>query len=142
MSKSKKQFALGFVVSAICVIHFSCVALLVGMTSSTAAQTAPATVSCKTTSAPALDFGVPGAQAPNVDKAAIIEIQCSSATPYKISLDAQTAAGATVVVRKLSNRDASENYLLYFDGEPANTTNNTVVPSGNDPDTVWVTVTY
>jgi spore coat protein U-like protein len=133
---------LGFVVSAICVIHFACVTLLVGMTSSAAAQIAPATVACRTTSAPALDFGVPSAQVPNVDKAAIIEIQCSSATPYKISLDAQMAAGATVVVRKLSDRDASANYLLYFDGQPANTANNTVVPPGNDPDTVRMTVTY
>jgi spore coat protein U-like protein len=142
VSNSKKQFEPGFVVSAICVIHVVCVALLVGMTSSTAAQIAPAAVACTTTSAPALDFGVPSAQAPNVSKAAIIEIQCSSATPYKISLDAQTAAGASVVLRQLSDRDASANYLLYFDGEPANTANNTVVPSGNRPDTVRVTVTY
>lgn len=98
MSKSKEQFEPGFVVSAICVIHVVCIALLAGMTSSTAAQIAPAAV-------------------------------------------AQTAAGATVVVRKLSGRDASANYLLYFDGQPANTANNTVVPRGN-PDTVRVTVTY
>jgi hypothetical protein len=87
VSKSKEQFELGFVVSAICVIHVVCISLLAGMTSSTAAQIAD-------------------------------------------------------VVRKLSDRDASANYLLYFGGEPANTASNTVVPSGNDPDTVRVTVTY
>jgi spore coat protein U-like protein len=156
VSNSKEQFKPGFVVSAIRAIHVVCVALLVGMTSSTAAQIAP--VSCRTTSAPALDFGVQGAQAPNVNRAAILEIHCSSATPHNISLDAETAAGAIVVVRKLSERDATANYLLYRDGERANTTDNTVgaktspaihgrlttetAPSGNDPDTVRVTVTY
>jgi spore coat protein U-like protein len=168
VSKSKEQFELGFVVSAICVIHVVCVALLVGMTSSTAAPIAPAVVSCRTTSAPVLDFGVQNAQTPHVNKAAIIEIQCSGATPYNIGLDAETAAGATVVVRKLSPRDASANYLLYLDGERANTANNTIgteisaetldgvaqthaiyarlttetAASGNDSDTVRVTVTY
>ena len=130
MSKSKGQFALGIVVSAI--LHLVCVALLISTTPSTAAQIAPATVSCRTTSAPALEFGVPSGQAPNIDQAAIIEIQCSSATPHKISLDAQMAAGPTVVVRKLRDRDNSANYLLYRDGESANTANNTV----------RVTVTY
>lgn len=132
MSKSKGQFALGFVVSAIRVIHVVCVALLVGIASSTAAQIEPAAVSCS----------VQSAQAPNLDRAAIIEIQCSSATPHNISLDAETAAGATVVVRKLSDSDTAANYLLYLDGEPANTAGNTVMPSGNHPDTVRVTVTY
>jgi spore coat protein U-like protein len=141
VSNSKEQFKPGFVVSAIRVIHVVCVALLVGMASPAAAQIAPAAVSCRTTSAPALDFGVQSAQAPNVSKAAIIEIRCSSATPYNISLDAETTAGATVVVRKLSERDATANYLLYRDGEPANTASNTVA-TGNDPDTVRVTVTY
>jgi spore coat protein U-like protein len=152
VSNSKEQFKPGFVVSAIRAIHVVCVALLVGMTSSTAAQIAP--VSCRTTSAPALDFGVQGARAPNVNRAAILEIRCSSATPYNISLDAETAAGAIVVVRKLSERDATANYLLYRDGERANTVGaktspaihgrltTETAPSGNDPDTVRVTVTY
>ena len=125
VSNRKGQFALGFVVSAICVIHVACVVLLAGMTSSTAAQIPSAAVSCRTTSGPS-------AQAPNASKAAIIEIRCSSATPYNFSVDAQPAAGASVVVRNLSGRDASANYLLYFDREPANTENNTV----------RVTVTY
>jgi hypothetical protein len=132
VSKSKGQFELGFIVSAICTIHVVCVALLVGMSPSRAAQIDPAAVSCSVQSAPA----------PNVDKAAIIEIRCSSATPHKISLDAETAAGTTVVVRKLSDSDTSTNYLLYRDGAPANTAGNTVVPSGNHPDMVRVMVTY
>jgi spore coat protein U-like protein len=122
VSNSKGQFALGFIVSAICIIHVVCVALLVGMSSSTAAQIDPAAVSCSVQSAPA----------PNVDKATIIAVQCSSATPHKISLDAETAADAIVVVRKLSDSDTSANYLLRLDGEHANTANNTV----------RVTVTY
>jgi spore coat protein U-like protein len=125
VSQSKEPFELGFVVSAICVVHVVCVALLAGMTSSTAAQT-PAAVSCKASSAPALDFGVQGAQAPNVNAASIVEIQCSSATPYTIGFDAEPATGTAVVVRKLSDRDATVNYLVYLDGDQANTANNTV----------------
>lgn len=129
VSNRKVQFAPGFVVSALRIIQVVCVAFLVGLIPSRAAQIASGAASCS----------VQSTQAPNVDKAAIIEIQCSGVTPDEISL---TAAGATSVIRKLSDSDTSANYLLSPDKEPANTAGNTVVPAGKRPDTVRVTVTY
>jgi spore coat protein U-like protein len=82
--------------------------------------------SCVINSASTLNFGSQGVLVANVDNTSTLQVQCTNATPYNISLDAGTGSGATVATRKMSSGANTITYSLYRDSGRATVWGNTV----------------
>jgi spore coat protein U-like protein len=125
--------------------------------------------SCVLSSSSGIAFGATGVLSSNTDATGTLGVQCTSSTPYTVSLDAGGGTGATTATRKLTSGGSTINYVLYRDSARTLTWGNTIgtdtvagtgngavqtltvygrVPSQTTPaagaysDTVNVTITY
>lgn len=71
--------------------------------------------SCIINSASTLNFGSTGVLSANVDATSTISVQCTNTTPYTISLNPGTGAGATVAARLMTFGGNTVTYSLYRD---------------------------
>jgi spore coat protein U-like protein len=71
---------------------------------------------CLISAVPDLDFGASGVLAANLDATSTITVQCTSGTPYTVSLSAGNGAGATVSARLLTGPSLQTvTYSVYRD---------------------------
>ena len=91
--------------------------------------TASITATCTISASGALAFGAydPLSVTAN-DNTNTLTIACTNTTPYTVSLDAGTGAGATVAVRKMTSTtpNATLNYSLYQDASRTTLWGNTI----------------
>ena len=71
--------------------------------------------SCTVVSATAINFGSMATIAANVDQTSTLTVNCSSTTPYTVSLGLGGGTGATVASRKMMSGANLVNYTLYRD---------------------------
>jgi spore coat protein U-like protein len=128
--------------------------------------------SCSIVSTQAISFGQVAAIGANIDQTSTLTVNCSSTTPYTVSLSAGNGTGATVATRKMMSGTNAVNYTLFRDaartqiwgitttgttpdvfsgtGSGANQAitifarvpAQTVPPPGNYSDSVTITVTF
>ena len=92
--------------------------------------------SCTLASSSAVALGTQGVLTANTDATGTLGVQCTTSTPYTVSLDAGAGTGATTTTRKLTAGAATVDYALYRDsartlvwGDTIGT--NTVAGTGN-----------
>ena len=68
---------------------------------------------CKIQATTNMSFGVNGVIDTNRDTTSTMDIQCTDTTPYTISLNAGSGAGATTTLRKLTSGGNTADYALY-----------------------------
>jgi spore coat protein U-like protein len=73
------------------------------------------TASCSVVSASAVSFGSVASIAANNDQTSSLIVNCSSTTPYTVSLGVGGGTGATTAIRKMTNGANAVNYTLYSD---------------------------
>ncbi len=103
----------------------ACLAGILGMALPVAAHAATATgtlnlsititASCSVVSATAVNFGSVASIPGNIDQTSTLTVNCSSTTPYTVSLGVGGGSGATTAVRKMTNGANVVNYSLYQD---------------------------
>jgi spore coat protein U-like protein len=171
-STRKPRVILTGVLAAACLLSTAELALAT-TTTSTFSVSIQLVATCTINSAAALNFGSSvGILSANIDQTSLINITCTSGTPFNIGLDAGTATGATVTTRKMTNGSNTISYALYSDSGRTTNWGNTVgtdtvsvssgasngtatnytvygrvpaqttPPAGTYTDTITVTVTY
>ena len=70
---------------------------------------------CTLSGTSAVGFGTQGVLTANADATGSLAVQCTSRTPYAVSLDAGAGTGATTALRRLTSGAATVDYALYRD---------------------------